>query len=83
MKKGDTLYCKVDYIFDYKRLNTKNVGYKIVNILERFDYKYTQYLVSNDKGNPPCIFYNEEIDKYFYTEKEYRKIKLLKINDTL
>jgi hypothetical protein len=83
MKKGDTLYCKVDYIFGLKRLNTKNVDYKIVDIFQRFDIKHTQYLVSNDNGDLPCIFYKEEIDKYFYTEKEVRKIKLEKLNDTI
>ena len=79
MKVGDKVYCKKTYSVLYK----KQKEYTITKMLNN------SMLIRSDTGDA-FIFYDNICERitfmfsdYFYTEKEYRKIKLNKINESI
>lgn len=92
MEVGDKLYCHTEYYHAYNDVNfSAGKWYKIFTVEELSNLDY------NDDGELEWTapethvrvigdfertkFRKNYIKKYFYTEKEYRKLKLDKINE--
>lgn len=81
MKIGDKIYCKKTLSSDYKVYYTKNKIYYITDI-DNFDI----YIKSEDNKSirfslKPKNEDNFKIQNFFCSENDYRKLKLLKLNE--
>lgn len=81
MKIGDKICCKKTLSSDYKVYYTKNKIYYITDI-DDFDI----YIKSEDNNSirfslKPKNEDNFKIQTYFCSENDYRKLKLLKLNE--
>ena len=77
LKVGDILFCHSQVIMRDGACETKTTigkSYKIIKMLE------TQFIIINDK-NDEHHFFLHTYKKWFYTLKQYRKLKLKKIKD--
>ncbi len=82
MREGDLLYCKKTYIststLGKEEWITKGKSYKVVYDKEANVYS----IIDNQDEINNTILYEKYMKKYFYTNQEYRKIKLQKINES-
>ena len=87
MRKGDKLYSKLSYKI-YMLINTEYEILSIFDISSSSSEKDLYYVMSSERyinpfGHPEnsIVFDQNDIDILFYTKKEFRKIKLNKINE--
>lgn len=81
MKHGDKIYCKKTYeIKSSEFLNITRTWFIIdKQYIIQCNKLTNEYFIIDEEGDKNYVILNEQFDKYFYTEKEYRKIKLEKI----
>lgn len=84
LKAGDKLLCKkplvntyASYLIEFKYYHI----YEVSNINEYEDYADYDYAVMCEHCQIVNFRHEDEFHDYFYTEKQVRKIKLLKLNE--
>ena len=77
-KKGDILIANDDY---YRRINARDIFYKhkMYIVLDNSDLGF---YIEAETGKEWILYHELTLKNYFYTEKEYRKLKLDKINES-
>lgn len=92
MKVGDKLLCKKDKwdVIDWYPDGDEKLGYIILKgkfyvvtyLIQKMDlYKDLWEITSELYVIPEQVYSEEEIEEYFYTEKEVRKLKLDKLKN--
>lgn len=81
MKKGDKLYCKKTLIHYNKKFFIKGKIYIVEEICDDIIYIFDEFKNSSFHINEPNVD-QYKLERYFYTNKEYRKIKIKKINES-
>lgn len=85
MEIGDRIICINNFLdfvlYKVYIINDRSWSLKIKHIigLKEFEWVISGYEVDGDYGQPVIIDI-KEINKYFVTEKGYRKLKLEKLN---
>ena len=92
MNAGDKLLCKrdrwdvIDWYPDgdeiYGFILLKNKYYTVNYKVEKMDLYHPLWSITSELDVvPEQVYSNEEIEEYFYADKELRKIKLKKLNN--
>jgi len=77
-KVGDKIICKRDFCtVGIEFLN--GCDYDILEIGQHGNYQMIKIGYNMNYSSPCYFFYTNDVENYFYTEKEIRKLKLEKL----
>ena len=81
MKQNDILYCKKDFYLLNNKVNIKGKYYKILKVYKIFNAIYIESEINSNIFNIKNSKKDPNYQDYFITLKEYRKLKILKLNE--